>query len=78
VDWTLKIVGASTVFAHQASAISAHFQATIRQRIFQFGSYHHVLEISKASEGSYRRVFEDLACSVVGVKNGNILLQDFG
>jgi DNA integrity scanning protein DisA with diadenylate cyclase activity len=77
-DWTFKTVGTSTVFANQESAISANFEATIRQRIFQMGSYHHVLEISRASEDSHGRIFENLAHSFVGVKNGNMLLQDVG
>jgi hypothetical protein len=62
------------VFAHQASAIDANFEATFRQRIFQFGSYHHVLEILRASEGSHEGTFEDVAHSFVCVKNGDMLL----
>jgi hypothetical protein len=66
------------VFAHQASPIGANFETAIRQRICQFGSYHHVLEISRASEESHRRIFEDLAHSFVGVENGDMPLQDVG
>jgi hypothetical protein len=65
-DWTFKTVGAGTVFAHQASAIGTNIEATIRQTIFQFGAYHHVLEILRVSEGSHERIFEYLAHSFVG------------
>jgi hypothetical protein len=63
------------VFAHQASTIGANFEATIRHSIFQFGSYHHFLEISRVYEGSHGRISEDLAQSFVDVKNGNMLLN---
>jgi hypothetical protein len=46
LDGTLKTVGASTVFAHQASPIGANFETAIRKRICQHGSYHYVLEDS--------------------------------
>jgi hypothetical protein len=64
------------VFAHQASIISESIEAIVRQRIFQFSSYY-LLSISGASEGSCKRVFEYLDHSFAGVKDGNMLLQDF-